>query len=236
MSISRDDYYGKIYKKLQRTGVQCWGNSLIDRLIESRVERFEDMKILELGASSGEHLRYVDKEPKWHSYIGLDINPGISDPELYANLMNNESSSNLPNITFVKGSAENLPFEDNSFDLIIATCLLAHVRDAEKVLQEARRVVKDNGQITIGLPTDPGILNRLIKKIFTYPKMKRLGILNPKLEYAREHINAVGNLVELIKFNFSDDLLELRFFPFIVRSWNLNLVVIMNCKVRKKVS
>lgn len=39
-----------------------------------------------------------------------------------------------------------------------------------------------------------------------------MGIETPRLEYAREHINAVGNLVELIKKIFEKDKLQLNFF------------------------
>jgi hypothetical protein len=96
-----------------------------------------------------------------------------------------------------------------------------------------RRIAKNNGQIVIGLPADPGILNRLVKFIVTYPKMKRMGIPNPRLEYAREHINAVGNLIELIKTTFESDKLRLKFFPFRLQTWNFNLVIVVICSVKK---
>ena len=227
MNNNRDDYYSNSYKNLQRRGLQGWGNSFIDTLIEGRVNRFEGMTILELGASSGEHLRFVSPQPMWSSYVGLDISPGLSDPELFKSLTRAESPR-FPNVRFVKGSAEELPFEDASFDLIISTCLLAHVGDPERVLMEIKRVIKENGQVVIGLPTDPGILNRLVKRIITYPKMNRMGIANPRLEYAREHINGIGNLLELIKFQFSNDSLKLKYFPFSLKSWNLNLVVVVD--------
>lgn len=227
MNNNRDDYYSNSYKNLQRRGLQGWGNSLIDRLIEGRVNRFEGMTILELGASSGEHLRFVSPRPMWSSYVGLDISPGVSDPELFESLTRVESPR-LPNVRFVKGSAEELPFADESFDLIISTCLLAHVRDPERVLIEIKRVIKESGQVVIGLPTDPGILNRLVKRIITYPKMNRMGINNPRLEYAREHINGIGNLLELIQFQFANESLKLKYFPFKLKSWNLNLAVVVD--------
>jgi hypothetical protein len=96
-----------------------------------------------------------------------------------------------------------------------------------------RRVVTVGGQIVIGLPTDPGIINRLVKLLITYPKMKRTGVLNPRLTYAREHINPIGNLIALIKNAFSSDEVKLHFFPLRLQSWNFNLVVIVNCSIRK---
>jgi ubiquinone/menaquinone biosynthesis C-methylase UbiE len=226
------DYYSNSYAVIQRTGFQGWGNSLIDRLIEKRVNRKEGMRILELGASSGEHLKYVKTFPLWSKYICLDLNPGISDPVLFR-VLTKRNPPPIQNISFVKARAEQLPFADKSFDLIILTCLLAHVRDVEQVLSEMRRVVTVGGQIVIGLPTDPGIINRLVKLLITYPKMKRTGVLNPRLTYAREHINPIGNLIALIKNAFSSDEVKLHFFPLRLQSWNFNLVVIVNCSIRK---
>ena len=225
------DYYSNSYTVIQRTGFQGWGNALIDRLIERKVNRREGMRILELGASSGEHLKFVKVFPLWSKYICLDINPGISDPVLFKSLRKGNPPL-IPNISFVKASAEQLPFADKSFDLIISTCLLAHVKDVEQALSEMRRVVTVGGQIVIGLPTDPGIINRLVKVVHTYPKMKRMGVLNPRLTYAREHINPIGNLIALIKNVFSSDEVKLQFFPLRLRSWNLNLAVIVNCSIK----
>lgn len=232
MNSNQDDYYSKTYKKLQRSGLQGWGNSLIDKLIEKRVNRFEGMKILELGASSGEHLLFVSSEPTWESYTCLDVRPGVSDPLLFQSLSRTENPL-LRNVSFVQGNVEKLPFENESFDLIVSTCLLAHVRDPDLVLKEIRRVVKKGGQVVIGLPADPGILNRAVKQLVTYPKMRRIGIREPKLEYAREHINGIGNLIELIKYQFAQDYLNLSYYPFRVRSWNLNLAIVVECKLNR---
>jgi ubiquinone/menaquinone biosynthesis C-methylase UbiE len=235
MSSERFEYYAKKYSGIQRSGIQGWGNSLIDRLIEKKVRRQFGMRILEVGASSGEHLLYVSKEPFWEEYIALDINPGISNPDLYSEVVGNRSS-NFPSVKFVAGNAEEMPFDDDTFDLVVSTCLLAHVKEPEKVLSEIRRVVRGGGQVVIGLPTDPGILNRLVKVIITYPKMRRHGVSNPRLEYAREHINGVGNLIEMAKFLFMEDQVKFRYYPFFVRSWNANLAVVLICRVEKQKS
>lgn len=116
----------------------------------------------------------------------------------------------------------------------MSTCLLAHVKEPERVLSEIRRVVRGGGQVVIGLPADPGILNRLVKILITYPKMRRHGISNPRLEYAREHINGVGNLIEMAKFCFKQDKVKFCYYPFFVRSWNANVAVVLNCRVEKQ--
>jgi ubiquinone/menaquinone biosynthesis C-methylase UbiE len=232
MTESSDVYYETYYKLAQREGLQGWGNGLIDRLIERQTKRFSGMDILELGASSGEHLRFVSPEPTWSSYIAVDLNPGKTDPSLFKQLVGNKHPS-IKNVTFVKCDAQNLPFENDSFDCVFCTCLLAHVDRPEKVLEEMRRVTRNRGQVILGLPSDPGIMNRLVKKVITYPQMKKAGILNPAVLYAREHRNGVANLLELARFVFANDSVDSNYFPFQIKSWNANLAIILNYKIAK---
>jgi len=71
--------------------------------------------------------------------------------------------------------AQVLPFLDNSFGRVIATCLLLHLQEPELALLEWRRVTENNGLITILIPTEPGLLLRLSRALLTSPKARRLG-------------------------------------------------------------
>ena len=55
-------------------------------------------------------------------------------------------------IAFVKGSAENLPFSSEAFDVIIAAQTLHHWNDKQRGICEAYRVLKKGGSIIIGDP------------------------------------------------------------------------------------
>ncbi|MBW2069350.1 MAG: class I SAM-dependent methyltransferase [Deltaproteobacteria bacterium] len=46
------------------------------------------------------------------------------------------------NINFVRGFADNLPFEDGTFDTVICTHVLEHVIDLDKAISEIYRVVR----------------------------------------------------------------------------------------------
>lgn len=52
----------------------------------------------------------------------------------------------------VGGSAETLPFDDKSFELIFSEYALQYVKDKEKALREMRRVLSDNGRLMIVVP------------------------------------------------------------------------------------
>ena len=49
----------------------------------------------------------------------------------------------------IVANAEDLPFEDESFDLVYSTEMLEHVKDYIQVIREIRRVVKVNGLVMI---------------------------------------------------------------------------------------
>lgn len=49
------------------------------------------------------------------------------------------------NIKFIKGMAEDLPYSDNFFDIIIYDNVLDHVYKPKKTMQEIKRVLKNDG-------------------------------------------------------------------------------------------
>lgn len=227
MENRSSDYYEAHYYRIQRKGFQGWGNSLIDREIEKLTPRRPLDKILEVGASSGEHLRFVSRDPIWSEYICADKFPGLSNPSLFRSL--SRQSKMNGGVEFIQCDVHSMPFEDNRFTLVISTCLLAHVDSPMQVLHELRRVTQSAGSIVIGMPCDPGFLNRMIKTFITYPKMRKSGISNPRLNYALEHRNPIHNLIELIKEVFKVDKVEFYWFPFKIPSWNFELA--LTCRI-----
>lgn len=53
----------------------------------------------------------------------------------------------------VKASAENLPFLDDTFDVVYSSHVLEHVISESKALEEMKRVLKPNGVLILGMPT-----------------------------------------------------------------------------------
>ena len=218
-----DQYYSEVYqqylfgKDLQGFGI---------RYFESAIEKFWKCQIpkrvLEIGGGSGEHLPYVKYVPQ-ESYTLLDLRPVNTEVHV-----NQSSVSLIEKTKFVIGNAEELPFDDEHFDRVLSTCLLHHVNDVFTVLQEARRVAKSGGEIAFLIPTDPGVLNRLVKKIVSYPKLRKLSKTRPELFYALDHKNHIGSIIEQIKCVFKNDELKFHFRPFYVKSWNLNLLTVVH--------
>ena len=56
------------------------------------------------------------------------------------------------NITFIKGSVEQLPFVSESFDLVITVLSLHHWQEKDKGINQIYRVLKKGGRLIIGDP------------------------------------------------------------------------------------
>lgn len=228
-----DNLYRNFYNQVWSSGLQGWASKFMIKSVHKKLIRSEGQRILEIGAGSGEALKFILSTPNWETYVALDQDCGLADPLLFESIKSG-NFSNLGPVNFVNAKAESIPFPDNYFSAAISTCVLAHVTDPERVFIELRRVIKPNGQLVICMPCDPGIMNRLIKFFITYPKMKKSGIQNPRLDYAREHRNAVGNLITLANHVFLNDKRSWRAIPFHFLSWNFNLFFLFDCKVIKK--
>lgn len=63
------------------------------------------------------------------------------------------------NITYYNEKSENLPFDDNSLDVVIAVNSLDHVDDVKKTIQEIMRVLKPNGEFLgqINMKKEPSL-------------------------------------------------------------------------------
>ena len=217
----------KYYTDAQRKGLQGWGNSLIDRQVERFGAPLTTDRTLEIGASSGEHLAFVAPNKKASTYICLDTRPGKTDPRLTYELITSGAT------VFVAGDASKLPFRDETFDRTVSTCVLAHVADPKSTFEELRRVTKTGGSVIVGMPCDPGMLNRFVKMVITFRQMKRAGISNPKFEYAYEHQNGISNLLAIGKHVFRGDSTKIHYFPLHFPTWNFNLISTLESTIKR---
>jgi ubiquinone/menaquinone biosynthesis C-methylase UbiE len=97
-------------------------------------------KILDIGAADGLMLSRIKKEFPQTECAGLEY----SD-ELIATCSDK-------NIKIIQGDAQNLPFADNYFDIILATAIIEHLDRPTKMLDESYRVLKKEGLIILTTP------------------------------------------------------------------------------------
>ena len=141
-----------IHKRFS-TNPYGWMNWVFDRLLKLP----EDAKILELGCGPGylwqENIRRI---PAGWSITLSDLSPGMLDAAWRNVVVTGRT------FQFKEIDAQSIPFEDETFDAVIANHMLYHVPDRTKALAEIRRVLKPNGHLfatTIGKNHLKEILN-----------------------------------------------------------------------------
>jgi len=91
------------------------------------------------------------------------------------------------NFNFVIGQAENLPYRDSSFDIIICSEVLEHLVYPEDCIKEIKRVLKNSGVTFISTPNE----SSFVKKVMKFSKFVRGGLkeeISKPYDYD-EHIN-----------------------------------------------
>ena len=61
---------------------------------------------------------------------------------------------------FIVGDAHELPFYDNFYDIIFCSHMLEHTLSPLICLLEIKRVLKEDGDVVIGVPCDPGFFSK----------------------------------------------------------------------------
>ena len=221
---SRDEiiseYYAEYFGNLCNSGLQGKGSEKFHLLVEKYWLNDSPTDVLEVGAGIGEHFPYVKlaNERTNALYTALDIrDPGNLDFKL---------GSDNATINWKIGSVQDMPFIDQRFDRVVSTCLFHHIDNPLEAFREVRRVTSVGGEIAIGFPTDPGLANQVLKKLYTYRKAKKLGIENPAFIYALEHRNQIAGLLSILNEVFSRDKVKIHYWPSKLPSWNLNLVIV----------
>ncbi|MBI2327835.1 class I SAM-dependent methyltransferase [Candidatus Curtissbacteria bacterium] len=99
-------------------------------------------KVLDVGCGTGQAIKFLNDHG--FSGQGCDISKIAVDK---ANKLNKKNVAKI-------ASADNLPYQSNNFDLVIALSVIEHLsaKITKKFLQEAYRVLKKNGYIFIVTP------------------------------------------------------------------------------------
>ncbi len=67
----------------------------------------------------------------------------------------NQYQGPFPNLTFRQGSATDIPYPDESFDVVVSFETIEHLAEQEQMLKEIRRVLRRDGILIISTPDRP---------------------------------------------------------------------------------
>jgi len=149
--------YDRMSRKSEEAGLRAFRQSLLADATG---------RVLEIGAGTGANLPH---------YGGSIESLVVTEPEVpMLRRLQRTAREHLPLAQVLRAPAEDLPFEDDSFDTVVSTLVLCGVDDQPRALREARRVLRPGGRLLFlehVRSDDPGLarfqdrinwLNRLV--------------------------------------------------------------------------
>lgn len=108
------------------------------RNIRKNLMRKANGKVLEIGSGTGLNFPHYVKAKE---VTALEPDSSMRERSLIR-----ADQAKVP-IRVITGKAEQLPFQDNEFDVIVGTLVLCSITDPKKALAEMRRVCKPEGKV-----------------------------------------------------------------------------------------
>lgn len=168
-----------------------------------------DVRTLEIGAGTGTHLPF---EPDGE-YVALE-----ASDQLAAQIVLRDGVS-----VVVADCEKRLPWDDNSFDRVVAIHVLEHLYNLPAALQEVSRVLRPDGIFCVVIPCEGGGLYSLGRRLTT----KRIFEKRYRVPYEwmirQEHCNSAREI--LVELDHRFRVRRRRFFPLRVPLVDLNLVI-----------
>ena len=134
--------------------------------ILAEIEKAPFDSLLDAGCGPAPMLTLLtQKYPEKH-YTGIDLTPKMIEVA---------KRKKLPNTTFVVGDCENLPFPDNSFDVVICSMSAHHYPHVERFYASVYRVLKPGGRLILRDMTTTNRISRWFVKHVEMPLVNLLG-------------------------------------------------------------
>ena len=153
-----------------------------------------DSSLLDVGCGTGIFLEMVEKKFPTTQFNGIDSNQAM-----LAKAAEKLSSK----VHLETGNAESLPYDSQSFDWVVLSNCLGHINNQEAALNEAHRVLTDDGKIIITDWTRDFLTMRILNlyvQLFDYAKYNSLKSSETIAMLEKLHFNCLS--AESYKINW----------------------------------
>lgn len=215
------EYYDKYYSKVHSGSSTGVAASMMHGHLESYHRSSDNFPlVLELGAGDLQHFAHV--KHMYDLYVASDIRPLSQHLDWMTDAKDQSTSSRRRFLC--QFDAHQIPFKDETFDRVVATCLILHLGDTERALHEWMRVLKPKGVLDFLLPCEPGLMLGIYRSLFTRRRARKLGVKDFDLINALDHRSYTQSILEIVAAldEHYSARITWRPFPFL-KSWQLNL-------------
>ena len=96
--------------------------------------------LLDCGCGTGPMIEILYEQDSGKHYTGIDITP---------KMIETANAKQLPGVRFIVGDCENLPFDENSFDVVICTNSFHHYPNPQKFFNCVQKVLRPGGRLIL---------------------------------------------------------------------------------------
>lgn len=180
------DQEASTYDNWYNTPLGSFVDRLEKELIAKSAQPQAGEKALDLGCGTGIFTIWLAKQ-------GLDVTGIDLSSEMLAKAREKAQRQDLA-IHWIQADINRLPFDRETFDLVIGNIVLEFVENPEKVVVEALRVLKKDGRLVIGLINKESYWGR------TYSQK---GKDNPDSVFAHAHFYSEQTIASLETSHFA---------------------------------
>lgn len=114
--------------------------------IEEELGRIQYRDLLDCGCGTGPMISLLYEKDSSKHYVGLDLTPKMIEVA---------KAKNLQGVDWIIGDCENLPFDNETFDVIICTNSFHHYPNPQNFFNSVERVLRPGGKLVLQDYTAP---------------------------------------------------------------------------------
>lgn len=130
------------------------GINIVGEELSAAAEILPDERVLDVACGSG-NSTIPAARASWNNAVGLDYVPELLERG------RERAAAERVEIEFVEGDAENLPFEDASFDVILSSFGVMFAPDHARAAGELLRACKQGGRIALASWVPDGFIGQM---------------------------------------------------------------------------
>ncbi len=131
---------------------------ILFKTAEKELEKpIEDMEVLDVGTGPGRDIKFMYSK-------GIKRVVGLDNSEEFIKILKElEEKREIPRNSFVKGDMLDIPFDNETFDIVRQNASLLHIpittkgEMLDKAIQESYRVLKENGILFVSVKKGKGV-------------------------------------------------------------------------------